>query len=127
MCQDLEAGTASPLRKARRKRGERETEPESRMRPGRDPGSERIGIEMASRAFKLGTIDPSPSAVDGIHALGGLSEAAPGRSFELDETLRGHEDSEHHGSAGLGILWALGLEVAGVVFGYGIWLLWRLW
>jgi len=86
-----------------------------------------MGTEMASPAVKLGTIDASPSAVDGIYALGGLSEAAPSLSFELEETLRGHEDSEHHGSAGLGILWALGLEAAGAVLGYGIWLLWRLW
>jgi len=82
---------------------------------------------MASSAVKLGTIEPSPGVVDGIYALGGLSEAAPGLSFELDETLRGHEGSEHRGSAGLGILWALGLEAAGVAFCYGIWLLWRLW
>jgi hypothetical protein len=85
-----------------------------------------MGTEMASPAVKLGTMDPSPSVVDGIYALGGLSEAAPGLSFEPDETLRGHEGSEHHGSAGLGILWALGLETAAAVFSYGIWLLWRL-
>lgn len=86
-----------------------------------------MGTEMASPAAKLGTIDPSPSVVDGIYALGGFSEAAPGLSFELDENLRGHEGSEHRGSVGLGILWAMGLEAAGVAFGYGIWLLWRLW
>jgi hypothetical protein len=86
-----------------------------------------MGTEMASPAVKLGTIDASPSAVDGIYALGGLSEAAPSLSFELEETLRGHEDSEHHGSAGLGILWALGLEAAGAALAYGIWLLWRPW
>ena len=86
-----------------------------------------MGTEMAPPAVKLGTIDPSPSAVDGIDAFGGISEAAPGLSFEPEETLREHEDSEHHGSAGMGILWALGLEAAGAVLGYGIWLLWRLW
>jgi hypothetical protein len=85
-----------------------------------------MGNEMASPAVKLGTIDPTPSAAEGIYALGGLSETAAGRSFELEETLRGREDSEHHGSVGIGILWALGLEAAGVLFGYGIWMLWRL-
>jgi hypothetical protein len=82
---------------------------------------------MASPAVKLATIGVSPSAVDGIHALGGFSEAAPGCSFELEETLSEHDVSEHHGSAALGILWALGLEAAALVFGYGVWLLWRHW
>ena len=86
-----------------------------------------MGTEMASPAVKLGTIDQSLGEVDGIHALDGLSDAAPGLSLELEETPRGYEDSEHHGSAGMGILWALGLEAAGAVLGYGIWLLWRLW
>jgi hypothetical protein len=86
-----------------------------------------MGTEMASSAVKLGTIDSSPVAVDRIYALDGLSEAAPGLSVELEETPRGYEDSEHHGNAVAGFLWALGLEAAGAVLGYGIWLLWRLW
>jgi hypothetical protein len=86
-----------------------------------------MGTEMASPAVKFGTIDVSPGAVDEICALGSLSEAAPRRSFELEEALRGNEDSEYPGSAVIGILWALGLEAAGVVLGYGIWLLWKLW
>jgi hypothetical protein len=86
-----------------------------------------MGTEMASPAVKFGTIDPSPGAVDGICAFGGLYEAAPGSSFELEETLREYEESEHRGSAGKGILWALGLEAAGAVFCYGIWMLWRVW
>jgi len=86
-----------------------------------------MGTEMASPAVRHGAKHPSPNAVDGSHAFGGLSEAAPSLSFELEETLRGHEDSEHHGSAGLGILWALGLEAAGAALAYGIWLLWRPW
>lgn len=72
---------------------------------------------MASPAVKLGTIDSSPD---------GLSKAAPGRSAEVEETPRGREDSEHYGNAVAGLLSALGLEIAGAVFGYGIWLLWRL-
>jgi hypothetical protein len=83
------------------------------------------GIEMASPAVKLGTTDPSPSAVDGIDAFDGISEATPVPSFEREETLRGHEDSEHHGSVGVGILWALGLEAAAAILCYGIWLLWK--
>ena len=86
-----------------------------------------MGTQMASPAVKLGTIDPSPVAVDRIYALDGLSKAAPGLSVELEETSRGYEDSEHHGNAVVGFLWALGLEAAGAVLGYGIWLLWRLW
>ena len=68
-----------------------------------------------------------PNAVDDIYALGVLSEAAPGLSFELKEALSGHEYPEHRGSAGAGILWALGLEAVGAMFIYGLWLLWRLW
>jgi len=82
---------------------------------------------MASPAVKFGAKNATRSAVDGIYAPGALSEAAPGLSFELEETLRRYEDSEHHGSAAVGILWALGLEAAGAVLCYGIWLLWRLW
>ena len=82
---------------------------------------------MASPAVKLGTIDSSPVAGDGIYALDGLSEAAPGLSFEGEETPRGYEDSEPHGNAVAGLLWALGLEAAVAVLGYGIWLLWKLW
>jgi hypothetical protein len=86
-----------------------------------------MGTEMASPAVKLGAIDSSPVVVDRIYALDVLSEAAPGLSVELEETPKGYEDSEHHGSAVVGLVWALGLEAAGAVLGYGIWLLWRLW
>jgi hypothetical protein len=82
---------------------------------------------MASPAVRFDEEDAAPGAVDGIYALGCVSEAAPGLNFELEETLRGHEDSEHRGSVGVGILWALGLEAAGAALCYGIWLLWRLW
>jgi len=86
-----------------------------------------MGTERASPAVRFGAKNPTPSAVDGIYALGGLSEAAPSLSFEPEETLREHEDSEHHGGAGLGILWALGLEAAAAAIAYGIWLIWRPW
>ena len=82
---------------------------------------------MASPAVKLGAIDSSPVVVDRIYALDVLSEAAPGLSVELEEIPRGYEDSEHNGNAIAGLLWALVLEAAGAVLGYGIWLLWRLW
>jgi hypothetical protein len=86
-----------------------------------------MGTEMASSAVKLGTIDPPPVAIDRIYALDGLSEAAPGLSLELEETLGEYENAEHHGSAVVGLVWALGLEAAVALLGYGIWLLCRLW
>jgi hypothetical protein len=81
---------------------------------------------MASHPFNLGTIAPKPYTMDETYSFVGLSEATPGLDCELGENLRGHEATEHQGSAAVGILWALGLEVAGALSGYGIWSLWKL-